>query len=316
MKFLYAMPIHRRLILFLLGVLALTCVISPWLALGADWLATRWPALVSERIPFSRVFNRAFMISAVVLFILLRRFFIDGCIKELISVRFAGASRDLFTGLGLAVGSMIFLAAAMTASDIFTPFFRVSFTRALTRFATATLAGISVGAIEELFFRGMLFKGLRDQGNALRAYMAANLFYSVLHFVKPGEAYFLDGIEPLAGFSHLLASFNPFLDPVPLLPGIFGLFIIGLVLSYALVRSGNLYLGIGLHAGWVFSLKTMRVFGDFTRDDLGWVFGSTDPKIVSGVATWFGILLVGVAVHFLTRNRAARSADPLHARAV
>lgn len=305
MKFLYAMPIHRRLILFLLGVLALTCVISPWLALGADWLAANWPALLSERIRFSRVFNRAFMISGIVLFILLRRFFIDARIKELISVRFAGACRDSFTGLGFAVGSMILLVVAMTASDIFTPFFRVSFTRALTRIATATMAGISVGAIEELFFRGMLFKGLHDQGNALRAYIAANLFYSVLHFVKPGEAYFLNGIEPLAGFSHLLAAFRPLLDPVALLPGIFGLFIIGLVLSYALVRTGNLYLGIGLHAGWVFSLKTMRVFGDFTRDDLGWVFGSTDPKIVSGVATWFGILLVGVAVHFLTRNRAA-----------
>jgi membrane protease YdiL (CAAX protease family) len=74
--------------------------------------------------------------------------------------------------------------------------------------------------------------------------------------------YFLDGIEPLAGFSHLLASFRPFLDPVLLLPGIFGLFLIGLVLSYALIRTGKLYLGIGLHAGWVFSLKTMRVFGD------------------------------------------------------
>jgi membrane protease YdiL (CAAX protease family) len=250
------------------------------------------------------------------LFILLRRFFIDGRIKELISVGFAGACRDFITGLGFAVGSMILLVIAMTASDIFTPFFRVSFARALTRFATATMAGLSVGAIEELFFRGILFHGLRDQGKPLRAYIAANLFYSVLHFVKPGQDYFLDGIEPLAGFAHLSAAFSPFLDPLPLLPGIFGLFIIGLVLSYALVRTGHLYLGIGLHAGWVLSLKTMRVFGNFTREDLGWAFGSTDPKIVSGVATWLGIILVGVAVHFLTRKRSARSADPLHAKAV
>ena len=316
MKFFDAMPIHRRLILFLLAVLALTCVISPWLALGADWLATHWPALLSERIPFSRVFNRAFMISGVVLFILLRRYFIDGRIKELIAVRFAVASRDLFTGLGLAVGSMILLAVAMTVTGIFTPFMRASLSHALERFFTAMMAGISVGALEELFFRGILFKGLHDQGNRLRAYIAANLFYSVLHFVKPGEDYFLDGTLPLAGFPHLISAFSPFLDPLPLLPGIFGLFIIGLVLSYALVRTGNLYLGIGLHGGWVFSLKTMRVFGNFTREDLGWAFGATDPKIVSGVATWLSILLVGVAVHFLTRKRADRSADSLHAKAV
>jgi len=158
--------------------------------------------------------------------------------------------------------------------------------------------------------------GLYRQGNLVRAYVCANLFYSVLHFVKPEKDYFLDSIEPLAGFSHLLASFRPFLDPVLLLPGIFGLFLIGLVLSYALIRTGKLYLGIGLHAGWVFSLKTMRVFGDFNRDDLSWIIGDTDPKIVSGVATWAGILLVGVAVHFLTRNRAAQTTDPPHATVV
>ena len=33
---------HQRLLIFLLSVLALTCVISPWMALGADWVAARW----------------------------------------------------------------------------------------------------------------------------------------------------------------------------------------------------------------------------------------------------------------------------------
>jgi hypothetical protein len=33
------------------------------------------------------------------------------------------------------------------------------------------------------------------------------------------------------------------------------------------------------------------------------MFGSTDPKIVSGVFTWIGIGVVAVAVHWLTRAR-------------
>jgi len=57
---------HQRLLIFLLSVLALTCVISPWMALGADWVAARWPSLISERVPFSRVFNRAFMIAGII----------------------------------------------------------------------------------------------------------------------------------------------------------------------------------------------------------------------------------------------------------
>jgi membrane protease YdiL (CAAX protease family) len=313
MKSLQALPIHQRLLFFLLAVLALTCVISPWLALGADWAVTTWPQFLSERIPFSRVFNRAFMVAGVILFILCRRLFASGQIKALIVVDRLSAVRDLFTGFGLAWASLFLLVVAMSISDIYTPYFRMSAGAAVGRFASAAAAGLFTGTLEELFFRAMLFKGLYDAGSPLRAYVAANLFYSALHFVKPGEAYFLDRVDPFAGFNHLLTTFAPFLDPLPLLPGLFGLLLIGIVLSYAVIRSGKLYLAIGLHAGWVFSLKIVRVFGDFTRQDLGWVFGSTNPKIVSGVVTWIGIVLVGIAVYFITKNRSGRLDDRLRA---
>jgi CAAX protease family protein len=315
MKSLQALPIHHRLLLFLLAVLALTCVISPWLALGADWAAAKWPDVLSERVPFSRVFNRAFMFAGIILFVVCHRLFATGQIKALLIVDQRTGWRDLITGCGLATGSMFVLIAAMTLSDIYTPELRMTLGEALGRFASAAAAGLFTGALEEVFFRAILFKGLYDAGTPLRAYFAANLFYSALHFVKPGEAYFLDRFDPFAGFSHLLTTFAPFLNLLPLLPGILGLLLIGIVLSYAVIRSGKLYLAIGLHAGWVFSLKIIRVFGDFTRQDLGWLFGSTNPKIVSGVVTWIGVVLVGVAVYFVTKNRCGRSRGPLRAAA-
>jgi len=127
--------------------------------------------------------------------------------------------------------------------------------------------------------------------------------------VKPDVEYFLDPTDPLAGFRHLLNTFEPFSEPLLLLPGIFGLFLIGVVLSYALARAGHLYLAIGLHAGWIVGLKMIRVFGDFSREQLGWAFGATDPKIISGVATWIGILLVGLAVRQLTRQESRLVTD-------
>jgi hypothetical protein len=42
------------------------------------------------------------------------------------------------------------------------------------------------------------------------------------------------------------------------------------------------------------------------------MYGSTDPKIVSGVITWIGILIVGAVVHELTRRRSAHSSDRLN----
>jgi membrane protease YdiL (CAAX protease family) len=300
-------PNHpRRLIFFLLAVLALTCAISPWLAVGADWVNARWPNLLAERIPFSRVFNRAFMISGIVLFIVCRRRFDGARLKKLFADDFASGCRDLVTGLGLAIGSMVILAALMTFSGAFTPFFRVSLAHSLGTIAGAVSAGIFAGGLEETFFRGLLFKGVHDAGHPARAFLGVNLFFSALHFVKPGHGYFLDGFDPFAGFRHLLNTFAPFGDPLAIMPGLLGLWLIGIVLSYALLRSGKIYLAIGLHAGWIIGLKSLRVFGDFRRDDLGWLFGASDPKIVSGVATFAGVLAVGVAVHFLTRNRSGR----------
>ncbi|MGE5216434.1 MAG: lysostaphin resistance A-like protein [Chloroflexota bacterium] len=301
--------IHQRLLIFLLLVLALTCVISPWMALGADWFAARWPDLLPERVEFSRVFNRAFMVAGFILFIAFRRQLLSAQVKSLLLSGVRVACRNLLGGFGLAAGSVALLLALMASSEVYTPFFRLTLSDSLSRCIGAFFTGLVVGFFEEVFFRGILFLGLREIGGSLRAYLLANLFYSALHFVKPGDAYFLDGVAPLAGFRHLLTTFHPFLNPLPLLPGIFGLFLIGVILSYALVKSGNLYLSIGLHAGWVFGLKTIRVFGDFNREELGWLFGSTDPKIVSGLMTWLGVLLVGLVVSRLTRPGAQLSPD-------
>jgi len=302
---------YQRLIIFLLFVLAITCVISPWMALAAEWIHVNWPSLIDERVPFPRVFNRAFMVAGIIGFIVARKFIFPPRLKPLLLPGFGKAIRLLSLGWIISFVSTTLLVCLMAIGDVFEPFFRLSLAESISRLISAFFAGIFAGFLEEIFFRGILFLGLRDDGRPVAAYMFANLFYSALHFVKPGEPYFLNGIEPLAGFRHLLTTFEPFFHPIDLLPGIFGLFLIGVILSYALVRTGNLYLSIGLHAGWVFGLKVIRVFGNFSRQDLGWMFGSTDPKIVSGVATWIGLLLVAVAVRQLTRHEQPREAPGL-----
>jgi membrane protease YdiL (CAAX protease family) len=202
------------------------------------------------------------------------------------------------------------LALIMSWLDVFEPFFRLSLADSLKRCVSAILAAATVGFMEEILFRGVIFKGLFEELGRARAYLFAALFYSAIHFVKPGDAAALGQLDAWIGIRYLAGSFHPFTDLTTLFPGLLGLFLIGAVLCYAFERTGTLYLSIGLHAGWIFSLKTLRVFGDFRRNDLGWLFGSTDPKIVSGVVTWIGILLVGVAVSRVTRRRARLFPDP------
>jgi membrane protease YdiL (CAAX protease family) len=298
-----SMKSHNRLLVFLLLVLALTCILSPLLAAGSDWVTNNWPRLQDERYPFSRIFNRTFMLAGIILFFVGRRFLGFGRISELGLPAVPSAPRDVIAGWVVAVLSVIALVVTMTLSDVFTPFFRQSLADTLSKCAGALVAGLLVATLEELFFRGILFRGLLEYGRPLYAFIVANLFYSAIHFVKPGEPYFLDHFDAFAGFRHLLWTFKPFLDPLSITPGVFGLFLIGVALSYAYLRTKTLYLAIGLHAGWIFGIKTVRVFGNYTREDLGWLFGSTDPKIISGLAAWIGIVLVCLLIHRITQQR-------------
>jgi CAAX protease family protein len=304
------MKSYQRLLIFVLLVLALTALVSPWAATAWDLISRAQTAATEDRIPFSRFFDRFFMISGIFLFFTYRPLLKIESSSQLGLAPRTRAGRDIAIGLCLALGSMVSLGLAMSLADAYQPFFRLSLSESIGQCAKALLTGFTVGFLEEIFFRGIIFRGLLEDWKPLPAFFVANLFYSALHFVRPAKPYFLSGVDPWAGFRHLFSTFAPFLDPVEIAPGMISLLLLGIVLSYAFVRTATLYLSIGLHAGWIVSIKTVRVFGDYRTEDLGWLFGSTDPKIVSGVATWVGIILVGIAVHWITRNRTGLARRP------
>ena len=305
------MKTYQRLFVFALLALAVTALLSPWAAVAWARFIADHSAWHLHPYSFSRIFDRFFMISGIGLFVVFRSYLKIGTLRDLGLKPLADARRDVALGAALSVASMVVLIAAMSFGDIFTPFFRLSLSESLSRGASALLAAISVSIIEEIFFRGIFFKGLREDLGTVPGYLLAALFFSAIHFVRPADEIILTHADPWAGIRHLVNSFQPFLDPVAFLPGFVGLFLIGLVLCYAFERTGTLYLSIGLHGGWIFGLKTVRTFGDYARQDLGWLFGSSDPKIVSGVATWLGIALVGLIIHQLTIKRTRLLPAPL-----
>jgi uncharacterized protein len=291
---------YQRLFIVALLALAMTILLSPWAAAAwSDFVAhSNWQ---SHQFSFSRIFSRVFMISGISLFIIFRRFLKLGSLENLGLKPLVNTCRDISLGVLLSLGSLVGLVVVMSLMDIFTAFFRLSVSKSLIRCGSALLTAVTVGTVEEIFFRGIFFKGLREDLGRFRGYLYAAIFFAAIHFVRPTH----DAVEinGLTGIRYLIDSFHAFLDPVALLPGFIGLFSIGLILCHAYERTGKLYLSIGLHAGWIFGLKTIRVFGDFARQDLGWIFGSTDPKIVSGVATWIGVVFVGLIIHALTQRR-------------
>jgi membrane protease YdiL (CAAX protease family) len=285
---------YRKLLLFVFIALAAATLLSPW-------VAALWNAVRGSRPEFGQIFGGVFIATASVLMLSSPSLFRLQFLREAGLVPFRGRWPDLLRGFVIAAASMAVLGVLMSIAGVFTPGFFHTLPAVLQWSVKALLTAIMVGFLEELFFRGMMFRGLLEDGRPATAFAVVNLFYAALHFLKPPKKFDVSGLDPLAGVRFLVQSLQPFLDPAEILPGLIGLFIIGLVLSYAFFRTRALYLSIGLHAGWVFALKTMRVYGEFNRGDLGWIFGSTDPKIVSGVATWIGIAVVGVVVHLMTR---------------
>ena len=297
------MKTYQRLFIFALAALALTALLSPWAALAWHWFSAGQPGWQDDPYPFSRIFDRFFMISGIILFLVFRRALKLGSLKDLGLSPRSHAGRDIGAGSMTALLSIVMLGAAMSWVDVYQPFLRHPWPVIIPRCGKALLAAVGASFIEEIYFRGIIFKGLREDLGAVRGYLFASLFFAAIHFVQPADDAPLTIVDPWAGFVHLGKAFAPFLDLGNLLPGLFGLFLIGLILCYAFERTGSLYLSMGLHGGWIFGLKTIGVFGLYTRQDLGWIFGSANPKIVSGVATWVGLVLVGLAVHWLTHGR-------------
>ncbi len=297
------MKSYKRIFLFFLFVLFLNCLISPWMASLWEMILGIRPEWALYRQPFSRIFGRVYIVLGIILFFCFRSRLKIGSLTELGLGRVPYRAREVCLGFVLAVASLFVVVVTLALADIFTPGLRRSLASSLGRAFASLMTGLTVGFLEEIFFRGIIFKGLMEDTKPFAAFLAANLLYAGVHFVKPAEEVFLSGIDPWAGFNFLIASFAPFLDPLRILPGLTGLFLVGVVLSYAVLRTGVLYLSIGLHAGWIFGLQTLGIFGKYQRAELGWFFGASEPKIVSGVATWIGILAVLIAVHWITKAR-------------
>ena len=308
---------YQRILVFLLGMILLTCFLSPWLYASWDLLLGPWFAVIWQqvfgydpnwRVPFPRFFNRTFMIFGMVLFVTSWRWLVGAAsLREAGTVLgLLGASRkvsDLFAGFGFALSSVVVIGVLMTGMGIFHPFFAYDLGAGIGKCVGGLLAALSVGFLEEVFFRGMVFRGLLDDWKVSWSFLAANLFFAAIHFVKSPSQEFLVGVAPLAGIQNFIASLYRYAAFDLMLPSFVGLFLLGLVLSFAFYRTGSLYLPIGLHAGWVFGIKSILVFGDYRRRDLGWLFGALRPSFLSGVVVWIAFLAVGLVVYGVTRRR-------------
>jgi uncharacterized protein len=177
--------------------------------------------------------------------------------------------------------------------------------------AAIVTAGI-VALLEEALFRGALLSAFRQSLSWNGAVVLSSGIYALVHFFqRPAEPQTIHWHTGLRVLGEMLRGF---IDLGQLIPGFINLFIAGLILGLARKRTGLLYFPIGLHAGWIFWLKSYGAVTDQALNTQTWIWGTR--KLIDGWAASAVLMLTLWLVLRLTRSRDQRPTALPHSPAL
>jgi membrane protease YdiL (CAAX protease family) len=264
-----------------------------------------WLHKVASESGFQRYFNRAVLIAAVLgLWPLLRMLKMQrkdfGLIKDPL------AAQHLILGFMLAAGLLLQLGLGLATADVFEPKRHLDLGGALKQ---AAITAACVAVLEEVLFRGVLTGLLLRSLSARKTLITVAVLFAVLHFLKPPHdlAIARESVGLGTGFWLVGVIFKTFTDTSLLLAEFGTLLMVGLLLGYARLRTGALWLPIGLHAGWVFGVFAFR--GVFTGargvkagEHLPWI----GDNLKTGILPLIVLALTGAFLIGWQRSREAR----------
>jgi membrane protease YdiL (CAAX protease family) len=236
----------------LLGYFAATilfgALVAPLLFWAAQGLAARGILPALARFEFESFFHRALLLGAALfLWPFLRWLQIKG-------VRDLGLAKNPRRGRDLGIGFLLSALPVLACGGVLLVLgnYTLRPTIAWPALAMVALSSAVVPLIEEALFRG-LFLGvlLRSDRPQLALILSAGIF-SIVHFLKAPDQT-TTSVDWSSGFNSLAHSFDQFANPMLVVAGFATLFLIGLILADARLRTRSLWLPIGLHAGWVFA---------------------------------------------------------------
>ena len=241
---------------------------------------------------FGKVMRRILMVVALIVFIVFRKSLRFGTlISSALKIR-PGFFRQFLLGLSMAVLLILIYYGIGLISGAW--IIHMDYDSAgiiILKIVEYALIACLIGIIEEIFFRGYLLQSFQENMSLPKAVCVCSLIYSILHFFK-ADVIVSTGFQPFVGFTTMAQFFKPiFFEFLENLPAIIGLFLVGVVLSYAFIKTKSLYLSIGLHAGMVFMVKADTMFISRMREEQVLLFGG-GSKLITGVLVWFLLIFI------------------------
>ena len=277
-----------------LGLLAVTAIASPWIAMALRGLGFAFH--------FSRIYNRVFEILLVLAIVFGWRRLDLGSATQ-IGLRREGWARDLGRGLLIGVAGVGAGVVACWLGGAMIPQLRYAAAKTVGKAVAGVLGAVVVGVGEEAFFRGVLLRRCTADLGRTGGLLLSTAIYAIVHALRPGgprEPYATAGIE------RTLTLFAPLARPenVPAMLGLFGL---GLLLALARLRTGGLWMSVGIHAAWVAVFRVGRLFLDI-RKTPAWLVGPGWPPLVGGAG---GLVALAVTAFVLLPALRRRSRLPV-----
>jgi uncharacterized protein len=294
----------RALTIYLAAVFVGGGLLAPWFYWAANGTGILDPTNVP---PFHRFVNRSMLVVAVAgLWPFAYCCRLDSW-RSVGLKREPGWMRDAGKGFLAGFTTIAAVAAGSILSENRVLAFNGDFGSLASILAAAIATAVIVSVLEELMFRGVVFGALRQIYHWSIALVASSGLYSILHFFQTPTL--AGDITWSSGLKFLSLMFKGFIDPALVVPGFFVLLLAGAVLAVTYERRGTIFFAIGLHAGWIFCLKS---YGGLTRlgpahNELLWGSRKVTDGWMAGAAllVTLGCVLWWRAV---PRERAAASA--------
>ena len=289
------MRLAALLSVYFFSVFAGGALLAPWLQSAFQWGAGHLPFLDGIAYqPFHRYVNRCFMVIAIF------GLWPLGRIGNLSwnDIGWSKSDRNwkhILIGLVIGLGSLFIPAVVCLLVGGRELHWPAESALVFKHFGNAVGAAVAVSILEETVFRGVLFGIIRKYGSIVAATCFSSAVYALVHFfekaVHEGEVYWNSG---LALLPRMLRDFGAIESLIPALPN---LFVAGMILALAFRVSGSLCLSVGIHAGWIFWLKTFNFFTQAQPTGNTWLWGS--HKLIDG---WFPTLVLLATLYLLHRK--------------
>ena len=285
-----------KIVAYFCSTLVLGALLAPplfWLGHAAggwgplDWL---------RHTVFQRYFDRAMLLAALLLLWPTVRSLQIRTWRDLGLRRDPQGWRQAGFGFVLAAGLLWMLGLCLWWQQIYQPGENLGLTSAMSFFCTAVVVAI----LEEAFFRGALLGLVLRSAAPTGALAFVSALFAILHFLKPPAHAVPDAaIRWTSGFTFLPLTFRQFSDPLLVLGGFTTLFAVGWVLGWARLQTGALWLPMGLHAGWIFGLKTFSKRSRHLQPANWWI----GQDLLHGIGPVAVVLLTGALLMVALRKK-------------